>query len=343
MLIALRDLQHRRRRFAISIVAVGVVFGIALLLSGLSAAFRNEAARVVHGFAADAWVIEDDAPGPFSSAGLQPATNQGLVAAVDGVEQVSPVLATVGTVDDLSVNVLGIDFAVFGVELGDGTVPSGPSEVVVDSALDLSVGGRFDLAGRTWTVVGLTHGQRFYAGAPVVFAAYADVRDAFFDGLPAASSFVVRGAPTGPLPDGLRAVDDAQAIDSLVQPIQNAIATIDAVRILLWIVAAGIIGSIVYLGVLERLRDIAVLKAIGTSTSSIVGGLFVQAGVVALAATLVAYLVALGLGPRFPMVVELPASGILLAPVVALAIAALSSLVGIRRAMSVDPALAFGA
>jgi putative ABC transport system permease protein len=344
MLIALRDLQHRRRRFAISILAVGVVFGIALLLSGLSAAFGNEARRVVHGFEADAWVIEAGSPGPFSTAGLQPAANADLIAAVDGVEAVAPVLATGGTIREQSTNVLGVDFAFgFGPDLADGDLPSAPFEVVADSALGLDTDDRFDLAGQTWTVVGVTEGQRFYAGVPVVFAPYADVRDTLLEGLPAASSFVVRGTPTGPMPDGLRVVDDAFAVASLVRPVESAIDTIDAVRVLLWIVAAGIIGSIVYLSVLERLRDIAVLKAIGSSTASILGGLFVQAAVVALAATLLAYVVAVALGPRFPMVVELPASGMLLAPVVALVIAGVASLVGIRRAMSVDPALAFGA
>ncbi len=344
MLIALRDLQHRRRRFAISIVAVGVVFGIALLLSGLSAAFGNEARRVVEGFEADVWVVEVGAPGPFSTAGLQPAGNADLIAAVDGVESVAPLLATAGTILDQSANVLGVDFSIgFGPELRDGALPAAPFEVVADSALGLAVGDRFDLAGQTWTVVGTTDGQRFYAGVPVVFATYVDVRDTVLEGLPVANSFVVRGTPTGPMPEGLRVTDDEFAIESLVRPVESAIATIDAVRILLWIVAAGIIGSIVYLSVLERLRDIAVLKAIGSSSSSILIGLFVQAAVVALAATVIAYVVALALGPRFPMVVELPMSGILLAPVVALVIAALASLVGIRRAMSVDPALAFGA
>lgn len=344
MLIALRDLQFRRRRFAISIAAVGLVFGLALVLSGLTAAFSNEARRVVDGFAADVWVVSDDAPGPFSVAGLQPTSNAELIAAVDGVESVSPVLAVVGTVDERIVNVVGTDFAAgFGPGLRDGVLPSAPYELVVDTVLGRSIGDRFEIAGQVWTVVGRTEGQRYNGGAPVLFGTDTDVREAFLKGLPVVSSFVVRGTPTAALPDGLRTVDDEYAVTSLMRPVKNAISTINAIRVLLWIVAAGIIGSIVYLSVLERLRDIAVLKAIGTSTASILTGLFVQAAAVAITATLLAIGIALALGPRMPMAVELPTSALVLAPVVALVIAAIASLVGIRRALRVDPALAFGA
>jgi putative ABC transport system permease protein len=45
---------------------------------------------------------------------------------------------------------------------------------------------------------------------------------------------------------------------------------------LLWIVAAGIIALIVYLTALERVRDFAVLKATGTSNSTLFGALALQ-------------------------------------------------------------------
>ena len=42
-------------------------------------------------------------------------------------------------------------------------------------------------------------------------------------------------------------------------------------RILLWIVAACIVGSIVYVSAIERTRDFAVFKATGASNGSLVG------------------------------------------------------------------------
>ena len=49
-----------------------------------------------------------------------------------------------------------------------------------------------------------------------------------------------------------------------------------------WIIAALIIGSVVYLSVIERLKDFAVFKAIGVPTRSIMSGLALQAVVVTL-------------------------------------------------------------
>ena len=64
-----------------------------------------------------------------------------------------------------------------------------------------------------------------------------------------------------------------QAREDILRPLQNAAQSIDFVRILLWIVAACIVASIVYLSAMERTRDFAVFKATGTSNGSLAGGL----------------------------------------------------------------------
>jgi putative ABC transport system permease protein len=46
-LISLRDLQWRRRRFGIAVVANALVLALGLLLSGVSASFDNEIERTV--------------------------------------------------------------------------------------------------------------------------------------------------------------------------------------------------------------------------------------------------------------------------------------------------------
>jgi putative ABC transport system permease protein len=111
---------------------------------------------------------------------------------------------------------------------------------------------------------------------------------------------------------------------------------------MLWIVAALIVGSVIYLSALERTRDFAVFKAVGISTGSVLAGLAVQAVVVAVIAAVLGGLLSLVLAPIFPMTVVIPASAYLLLPVIAIAIGLLASVAGLRRAITVDPALAFG-
>ncbi len=53
-------------------------------------------------------------------------------------------------------------------------------------------------------------------------------------------------------------------------------SSIGLVRILLWIVAATIIGSVLYIQAMERTRDFAVFKATATSSAAIGFGLALQ-------------------------------------------------------------------
>ena len=64
-LISVRDLTWRRRRFAIAIAATGLVFALALLLSGISASFDNEIDRTTASFGADRWFVPAGNFGPL--------------------------------------------------------------------------------------------------------------------------------------------------------------------------------------------------------------------------------------------------------------------------------------
>jgi len=98
----------------------------------------------------------------------------------------------------------------------------------------------------------------------------------------------------------------------------------------------------VYLSALERVRDFAVFKAIGTRSRSIMAGLALQALIMALLAAALGVVLAQLLGPLFPMIVAVPVGAYVLLPVVAIVVGLLACLAGLRRVVAVDPALAFG-
>ena len=85
-----------------------------------------------------------------------------------------------------------------------------------------------------------------------------------FGGEPLATAIVIQGEP-GSVPPAARTLLEITTVQvDLGRPVHQAKQTIGLIRWLLWVVAAGIIGSMVYLSALERLRDFAVLKAIGS-------------------------------------------------------------------------------
>jgi putative ABC transport system permease protein len=102
------------------------------------------------------------------------------------------------------------------------------------------------------------------------------------------------------------------------------------------------VGSVIYLSALERLRDFAVYKAIGVPTGSIAAGLALQAVVVALSAVVVGVVLSALLGPIFPMQVIVPGYAYVILPVIAVVFGLIASGTGLHRAVSVDPAMAFG-
>jgi putative ABC transport system permease protein len=162
-----------------------------------------------------------------------------------------------------------------------------------------------------------------------------------FSGQPLVSAIGLRGTPAE-IPDGYQIVHRDVAVDDLLRPLQNALSAISYLAILLWAVAALIVGSLIYLSALERTRDFAIFKAVGVSTRSVLAGLALQAVVVAVVAAALGGLLSLALGPLFPIRVVVPTSAFVLLPVIAVAIGLLASVAGMRRVVTVDPALAFG-
>ena len=67
-----------------------------------------------------------------------------------------------------------------------------------------------------------------------------------------------------------------------------------------------------------------------------------QAIIVALLAALVGAGLSMLLGPLFPMQVIVPVEAFIALPAIAIAIGLIASATGLHRAVSVDPALAFG-
>jgi putative ABC transport system permease protein len=336
---ALRDLQWRWKRFVIAIVGVALVFAMGLVMTGLSASFSVEVDRTLRAIGVDTWAVSANASGPFTS--YVPMLES------TGGPDASPVIVSRQTIadgDDLS------DIIIIGVEPGRlgspraarGADLSGSGEAVVDDAFDVGgIGGQFTVGGTTFHVVGTVSGQRLYAGLPVVYVPLQDAQAIAFAGQPMATAFLY-GAPPAELPTTLRSLSNDEVKTDVLRPLHDAMSSVSLVRVLLWFVAATIIGSLLYLQAAERTRDFAVFKATGTSTASIGAGLALQAVVLSIASAMLAAVLAIALVPLFPMPVEISTRAFLLLPVVTITVGLVASLVALRRAARVQPALAFG-
>lgn len=343
--IALRDLQFRRKRFVIAVLGASLVFAISLVMTGLSASFDNEVDRTLDAVGAETWIVRSDAPGPFTS--FAPIGLDSLAAVrAAGVADAAPLAAflqSAGPLDDaVMINMFGVEPGAVGspADVDRGRPLAGPGEAVVGWGIDADLDDTIEMGGRTFTVVGRVDASQF-GGQPVVFVPLVDAQAVAFGGAPA-FTVVVTAQEVADAPAGLRALDRADAAEDALRPLQSAKDTITAVRTVLWVVAALIIGSVMYLNALERTRDVAVFKAIGLSTRFAAGGMALQAVVLGLASSLLAVVFGALLAPLFPMRVEVPVQGYLLLPVVAVVTALVGSVAGVRRSVTVSPVVAFG-
>jgi putative ABC transport system permease protein len=345
-LITTRDLQWRLRRFLIAGTGAALVFAMTLVLAGLAASFQDEAGRVVDAVGADTWVLQQGVEGPFTTLSLMPASVGTRVAAQPGVKAADPLLVLHQTVEHrgkaIDVNVIGYRPGGMGTPRGiSGRLPRTVSELVVDSSLHLRRGTDLRMGTSRFRVVGTTHGMSVSGGQPVVYLPLASAQRALIGGQPLVSAIVTRGAPRRP-PPGYWARSATQTRDDLLRPLTSAISSIRLTELLLWVVAALVVGSVVYLSALERAGDFAVFKATGWSSRSLGLGLAIQAVLLSTGASLLGVAVAHALVPAFPMTFSIPLHSALLLPVVGVAVGLIACLSGLRRAVGVDPALAFG-
>ena len=128
----------------------------------------------------------------------------------------------------------------------------------------------------------------------------------------------------------------------VVKLIANSAKQIGMFLVILAIVSAAIVAFIIYTMTMGKLREIAVLKLIGTRDRTIAGMILQQALGLGLIGFAVGKVAATVWGPAFPKYVLLLPGDAVTGLVATLVICALASTLAIRVALKVDPGAAIG-
>jgi putative ABC transport system permease protein len=341
VLLTLRDLQHRAARVASVVLGTAVVLTLLFLISGLVEQFHREPRDTIANLGAERWLVPEGASGAFTSAAISPAA---IADEVEGAEA-SPVVIGRETIDSdgetRDVVVIGFEPGGIGEpEVQDGALPASPDEIVIDDSAGIALGETVDLGGGPRTVTGLSDRATMFAGMPIVFVPLESAQALFYRGQPLAAAVLLDGEPSS-LPDGYATLGNEDIAADAMRPLERSISSVNIVRILLWFVAAMIIGTMTYLAALERLRDMAVLKAIGASTRQLATSIAVEGALIALVSAVVAAALQVVAVPVFPLEVSVPTRALWQVPVIAVLVALVAGVAGLRKAVRVDPALAF--
>ncbi len=339
--IAIRDLAFRRRKFALAVVATGLAFGMSLMMQGMVNHLRWETEHIVGLFGADQWVVADGGTGPFTTMTFMPASVADDLGRAPGVTAADPFVQAREILNGLDTFVIGIRPGGLGEPRpADGRGLLGPNEVMTATKLGYRPGDVIELAGHRSTVVGTVSNATYFFGQPAVFAPIDDVQQWYLHGGDLANGVAVTGQLEAP-PVGTMLFSNAEAIVDLDRPQASGRDSVTILNSLLWIMAAGIVATLVYLITLERTRDIAVLKTMGSSRRTLLTGVVLHGLALSLSSLVVGVVLSAVLARTIPFGIRLGIAAVAEVGAVALAVGLVASLIGYRRTVGIDPTVAF--
>ncbi|HTR70022.1 MAG TPA: ABC transporter permease [Mycobacteriales bacterium] len=346
--VTFADLRFRYRQFLIAVVGAGMVLAMGVLLAGLVSGFAWEINQVVDAQHADYWVLSHKAEGQLTAASTFPETTVAAIEHEPSVTQaagiaVLPQVPLILNGKTTLVNLIGVPTTGFGAP-GDvtGSGLSDRNDAIIDTKVHGQIGDVLTAGSTSLHVVGKVHGRTLLGGLPVVYVPLATAQQFGFGGLPLVTAVTVQGTPTS-APADLDVLTTQRVEDKTLARMSSAIATIKNTRGLMWLVATIIIAALIYVSALQRVRDFAVLKALGASSGALFGSLCLQAIVVTLFAAVFAAVACNFMTGLFAQPIAIPVSAFVTLPLVAVGVGMLASLVALRTATGADPVSAFGA
>lgn len=291
MFVALRDLRFARGRFILIGSVVALITVLVGFLSGLTGGLATQNISAVLSIPADRIVFSvqgaDGAAASFADSAIsqQQATDWG---AADGVTTAEPIgiSQTRAEAGDARVAI-----AVFGVSPGfNATAPSRDGRVSMSAPaaddLGVAAGDDVTIAGSTYTVESVA-GEAWYSHTPVVemtlsdwqaFSAATGTPDAY------ATVLAVTGSPDWAAVDTANSTLSHTVLGSLtaLSAFRSEIGSLLLMVVMLFGISGLVIGAFFTVWTMQRKGDIAVLKALGASSSSLVRDALGQALIVLL-------------------------------------------------------------
>jgi putative ABC transport system permease protein len=371
--LAISNLYRRKVRSAIAVAAVAVGVAAPIVLAGLTYGSINEVLDRIRNVGAD--IIVSRTPNPAllgvrtglidESFGerLQSVEIEYEGTTVLPIESVSPVLVWVAEADGRLQNVYGVraaEFSAFGGPMAEalvaGRLMESVDELVVDSRFaatsGLGIGNTIELMNREFVIVGVVQagaGARLFIDLDVLqeFTGQRGKVSAFFVKCKHPSYVSVTASAIENEFPGLNTVTMEALADEMAEGMAGLNEFMGAVTLMSLLVAGLVILLTTYTVVLERTREIGILKALGASRLFIARVILNEAlllGALGAAAGVgLAWLCKLWMGICYPLLtVEITAARTFAYAGLGIVIAALAGFVPALYAAARDPAETLG-
>ena len=367
MYLSLREIAFAKGRFALIGGVVALITVLLVLLTGLTNGLGHQNTSALERLDAECIIFsaptnDTDQPS-FTESGITPDQ---LAAWRDDVGTGSVERLGVAQSRAEAAGGGAVGVAVLGLEQDTALAPDlpalhgrshpGPGQVVlsetVSDDLGVRVGQDLTLSSTTLTVAGITADEH-YSHVPVVWATMADFPAIahLAEGIEATALAIPAGTST-PDPATTAATDamagtittDTPGSFAALPAYQSERGALLTMQGFLYAISALVVVSFLSVWTIQRTREIAVLRALGSSRAYLLRDSLTQAGIVLALGVVTGGLTGLGGGLAIgaavpfaldPATVALPVLGVLV-------LGLLGALLATRRVASVDPLLALG-
>lgn len=370
MFLALRELVFARGRFALMGSVVALIAILMVLLSGLSVGLVNDGVSGLQKMPVTAFSFQKgtSTDGAFSRSSVDVSDADGWRGR-PGVEEAAPFGNTL--VNAKTESGVDIDLALFGVEPGSWLAPQATNGEQLSERGTVLLGQTAEEAGvkigdtvvvdqleTPLKVTGFLEGQHTFGHVDVGYLdlrTWQEIRAGVRQGeeVPAhvydkATAIAVRGNDID-----LAAADEALEAKTLTlkesfgaSPGYSAeTSTLDLIQVFLYAISALVVGAFFTVVTIQRKHEIAVLRAMGSSTGRLLRDSLAQSLILLLAASAVGVGIGVAAGAALagtPMPFELDFGSIAVATAGLVVLGVIGAAVAVLRITRIDPLTALG-
>jgi putative ABC transport system permease protein len=376
MNLAYRDVRHNLFRFLLTCFGLSLLMAVVLSMIGIYNGLVVDALTIARAPNVDLWVVEAGTRGPFAEASRIPGDTREAIARLHGVTAAGSITYQTA---EASFRSRKLRLYVVGYEPGRPGMPEdlvagrpiaqSHFEMIADTRSSLTLGDRVRLGRNSFSVVGLVENHVNSGGDPAVYITLRDAQTLQFELAPPASRVQsARGAApqsqdtvnaviarvhtnveADVVADTTRRWKHLAASTQVEQELILTRSVVDRARRqiglfmgILLVVSAVVIALIIYTMTMEKLKQIATLKLIGAPDRTIIGLIVQQALALGGIGWLFGFVIVMLVKDYFPRRVVLDPQNALVLGVIIFAVCIVSSGLGVRAALKVDPATALG-